>query len=119
MTFIRRFFVETPGKYWDELAETYGDTYDMGIFGIPAIWTRDPALVRHVLTGSSFNNFEKGAFFQGIFADFLGSRIFASDREMWKAHRAMSRPYFERERLSNFDTFSRHVSGLRYIRSAL
>ncbi|KAK4698894.1 hypothetical protein P7C70_g7375, partial [Phenoliferia sp. Uapishka_3] len=82
--FIQRFFTERPGKYWDEMEEIYGSTFDMRIFGLPSIFTKDPNFVKHMLTGDSFTNFEKGEWFNGMFADFLGNGIFNSDREMWK-----------------------------------
>ncbi|KAL8291991.1 hypothetical protein RQP46_001457 [Phenoliferia psychrophenolica] len=46
LTILRRFYIETPGRYSDELADQYGDTFDMGIFGVTVIWTRDPGLVQ-------------------------------------------------------------------------
>jgi cytochrome P450 len=39
----------------------------------------------------------------------LGNGVFNSDGEMWKFHRAMTRPFFSRERISHFDIFDRYA----------
>lgn len=37
-----------------------------------------------------------------------GSGIFNSDGELWKFHRNMARPFFTRERTTDFEIFRRH-----------
>lgn len=42
----------------------------------------------------------------------LGNGVFNADGEMWKFHRAMTRPFFSRDRISDFDIFARHADNL-------
>lgn len=50
----------------------------------------------------------KGKHFINQCFDMLGVGVFNSDGDMWKFHRAMTRPFFSRERISHFDLFARH-----------
>lgn len=83
-TFLRRFLNETPGLYWDELCLEYGTTLDLGLFGGTVIFSKDTAVMKRMLTGTTFPNYSKGDWFNGIMRDFLGSGIFNSDHEEWK-----------------------------------
>lgn len=81
-TSLARFMGETPGTYWMELMEKYGTaTLDLGFFGETTLFSTDPAVVKHLLTGTTFFNYEKGEFFNGVFDDFLGafSRLLAPE----------------------------------------
>lgn len=40
----------------------------------------------------------------------LGTGLFNSDGDMWKFHRHMTRPFFSRDRVSDFDNFERHAA---------
>ena len=40
----------------------------------------------------------------------LGNGIFNRDGEIWKLHRALARPFFARERVTDFEIFDRHTS---------
>ena len=40
----------------------------------------------------------------------LGVGVFNSDGEMWKFHRSITRPFFHRERISNFTVFATHAN---------
>jgi hypothetical protein len=101
-----------------------------GILGGDVIWTRDPAWIKAILTDPSFTNYEKGEWLDGIIGDFLGRGIFNSDGDMWRgetsgpnpaqqtteppltAHRSMTRPFFAKERISDFNTFGKHSDQL-------
>ncbi len=39
----------------------------------------------------------------------LGNGIFNRDGDIWKAHRAMARPFFQRERVTDFKNFETHT----------
>ncbi|KAM0746556.1 cytochrome P450 [Meredithblackwellia eburnea MCA 4105] len=109
----KRFFIETPGEFFRGLCQQHGTTIHLSILGGRHISTMDPAFVKHMLANpTGFANFEKGETLNAIFSDFLGSGIFNSDREIWKGHRSMARPFFARERISDFDVFSRHTDHL-------
>lgn len=39
----------------------------------------------------------------------LGTGVFNSDGSMWKFHRSITRPFFSRERVTDFEIFTRHA----------
>lgn len=100
-TFIKRIPHETPGIFFDELADSMGsNTIDMNILNGKNYFTRDPAVIKvrcdcvdsvttiaepgvfaqAVLTETEngFLKFEKGPFLDGILGDLLGKGIFVS-----------------------------------------
>jgi hypothetical protein len=50
---------------------------------------------------------------------FLGEGIFNRDDEKWKMHRATARPFFARERVSDFEIFEKHTARTIAILSSL
>lgn len=94
-----------------ELTRT-GWTYNLYVLNNDVILTFDPLVVKHVLCGSSSINFGKGAFFQEIFREFLGQGIFNSDGVAAQQHRAMARPFFHKERTTDFAVFEHHTTSL-------
>ncbi|CAE6505782.1 unnamed protein product [Rhizoctonia solani] len=50
---------------------------------------------------------------------FLGTGIFNSDGEIWKLHRSMARPFFERERVVDQSHFIRHTVRLKSLLGVL
>ncbi|ORY73252.1 cytochrome P450 [Leucosporidium creatinivorum] len=116
-TFIRRFPLERPGKYADELADQSGcNSINMNVLGGNVVWTRDPAFIKAILTSTEPAShalvYEKGVWLHDVLEDFLGQGIFNSDGEMWKTHRSMTRPFFAKERISDFETFKKHSDHL-------
>ncbi|KAG9035693.1 hypothetical protein FS837_001848 [Tulasnella sp. UAMH 9824] len=73
----------------------------------PLVITRDPDVLKCIVS-TGFPNFGKGEPAQIRFRSFLGKGIFASDGERAKMHRALARPYFARERISDYNAFQRH-----------
>ncbi|KAG8922474.1 hypothetical protein FRC00_007416 [Tulasnella sp. 408] len=67
--------------------------------------------MKYILS-TGFNDFEKGPQSIMRFGSFLGTGIFASDGDRAKSHRAIARPYFARERISDYECFSRHTEKL-------
>jgi len=73
-----------------------------------------------MILASDFSKFEKGQTFRERFFSVLGSGVFNSDGEMWKFHRAMTRPFFSRDRISHFNLFDRHTEeSLQQMKSRL
>ena len=68
----------------------------------------DEAVLKYVLA-TGFEHFDKGHKNKEIRESFLGGGIFNRDGETWKIHRAMTRPFFARERVSDFDHFERYT----------
>ncbi|KAH1855559.1 hypothetical protein KXX55_007196 [Aspergillus fumigatus] len=59
-----------------------------------------------------FGDFGKGERFHTEWREFLGDAIFTTDGDKWHASRALIRPMFTRDRVSNLSTFERHVQKL-------
>lgn len=69
----------------------------------------DPSNIQHVVA-TSFTNFEKSKKFQEMFSALLGKGIFTTDGDEWKKHRATARPFFSRDRISDFKHFEHHAA---------
>ncbi|EJD44086.1 cytochrome P450 monooxygenase pc-3 [Auricularia subglabra TFB-10046 SS5] len=86
---------ETMRRHADQL----GPTFDMGI-----LWAS-----QHVLA-TSFNDFVKGVKFRDMFDLFLGQGIFTTDGDQWRQHRQLLKPFFSRERITDYRCFELHSS---------
>ncbi|KAJ8090407.1 hypothetical protein PM082_019005 [Marasmius tenuissimus] len=62
------------------------------------------------IMATGFNNFWRGKYQKERMEKFLGQGIFNRDDEMWRMHRANTRPFFARERISDFETFENYSS---------
>ncbi|KAM5534915.1 hypothetical protein V8D89_011470 [Ganoderma adspersum] len=67
------------------------------------------ANILKTILATQFQEFEKGNNFKIALQDVLGEGVFNADGDMWKFHRAMTRPYFTRDRISHFEMFDRHA----------
>ncbi|KAJ7694542.1 cytochrome P450 [Mycena rosella] len=88
-----------------------GPVVNMQVLWIDTIITVWPEHIKHVLA-TDFNNYVKGTRFQYGMDSVLGTGVFNSDGEMWKFHRAMTRPFFSRDRVSHFDIFDHHADAV-------
>ncbi|KAK7000276.1 cytochrome P450 [Favolaschia claudopus] len=70
------------------------------------IMTAEPENIKAILA-TSFPDFEKGPEFQRLVEPLLGTGVFAADGQF---HRQMTRPFFHRERISDFDNFDSHAT---------
>ncbi|KAG8931585.1 hypothetical protein FRC00_000718 [Tulasnella sp. 408] len=96
------------GVVFDELLDEVGaDTARLSILWSERVITRDPDVLKFIVS-TGFPHFGKGEPAQIRFRSFLGKGIFASDGERAKMHRALARPYFARERISDYNAFQRH-----------
>ncbi|KAF9530968.1 cytochrome P450 [Crepidotus variabilis] len=94
-----------PGDVLDVWAEEHGNTFFFDKFTSRALITLDPDVVKAMLA-TQFDSFGKGEEFTGQMDSLLGSGIFNVDGEMF--HRAMTRPFFTRERISDFEIYGRN-----------
>ncbi|PPR07845.1 hypothetical protein CVT24_002990 [Panaeolus cyanescens] len=90
--------------------EEYGPVYrsEVPLLGSRVIMTTEPQHVKGILA-TNFESFEKGPVFRNQFDSLLGQGIFNADGEMWKFHRAITRPFFTRERISDFDIYDKNA----------
>ncbi|KAI0137386.1 cytochrome P450 [Xylariales sp. AK1849] len=73
--------------------------------------TREPEHVKTLLTGK-FADFGKGPTFHQLWKPFLGDSIFTTDGKLWHDSRALIRPMFIKDRVSDLDIFERHSRAL-------
>ncbi|KAJ6469140.1 cytochrome P450 [Mycena vitilis] len=72
------------------------------------IFTTEPEYVKIILA-TDFANYVKGDSLRECMGSVLGTGVFNSDGDMWKFHRAATRPFFNRDRISDFDIFAHHA----------
>ncbi|CAA7262215.1 unnamed protein product [Cyclocybe aegerita] len=97
-----------PAEPFRRWAEGYGHTYRIHLLTETALFTDDPDAIKAMLA-TQFEAFEKGPIFQDQIDALLGTGVFNSDGEMWKFHRGITRPFFTRERISDFDIYARNA----------
>ncbi|THH32681.1 hypothetical protein EUX98_g1506 [Antrodiella citrinella] len=71
------------------------------------------------LSATGFDHFWRGRRQKERMETFLGSGIFNRDDEEWKVHRAMARPFFSRDRVTDFEVFDRHADQALSVISSL
>ncbi|KAF9530965.1 cytochrome P450 [Crepidotus variabilis] len=96
-----------PGDILDGWAGEQGNTFFFDKLTNRGIITLDPDVVKAMLA-TQFDSFGKGEEFTGQMDSLPGSGIFNADGEMWKFHRAMTRPFFTKERINDFEIYSRN-----------
>jgi len=97
-----------PSDGFVEWMDELGSTFDLHIFWEDVIFTAEPELIKTILV-TDFPNYVKGDKFRESMASVLGTGVFNSDGDMWKFHRSMTRPFFSRDRITDFDNFERHA----------
>lgn len=107
-TMNEKFEFGYPGDGLDELIEQKGLLVNLRVLWSDMILTTSPEHIKTVLA-TDFHNYVKGERFHYNMGAVLGTGVFNSDGEMWKFHRAMTRPVFTRDKISHFDLFDKHV----------
>ncbi|KAK0502036.1 cytochrome P450 [Armillaria luteobubalina] len=108
-----------PDEIFQKWSEEYGHTYTFNFFSEKQMFTTEPEHIKALLA-TQFQDFEKGHTFYVAAESLLGAGIFNSDGDIWKFHRTMTRPLFNKDRISDFDNFERHaVSTISQIKSRL
>jgi cytochrome P450 len=97
--------------YLETLEKGGGHTVEASLGGERVIFTDDPENIKAVLA-TQFRDFGKGAGFHYRWREFLGDSIFTTDLDQWHASRQLIRPQFIKDRVSDLETFERHVSKL-------
>nr|BED42917.1 cytochrome P450 monooxygenase [Trametes versicolor] len=91
-----------------EWREEYGNIFNFRVMFEDRIFTTEPDYIKMILA-TEFNHYEKGPLLWEQLNTLLGYGVFNSDGEMWKFHRTMTRPFFSRDRITEFDIFDRHA----------
>ncbi|KAF9005761.1 cytochrome P450 monooxygenase pc-3 [Hymenopellis radicata] len=108
-TLVRTFTSGYPGEAYWSWALRYGNVFALDIFSEKRIVTIQPEHVKAILA-TQFHEFEKASLLLSQWKDLLGTGVFNADGDMWKFHRNMTRPFFSKDRISDFDNFERHTS---------
>ncbi|KAF8055214.1 cytochrome P450 monooxygenase pc-1 [Lyophyllum atratum] len=96
-----------PADGLTEIFGGLGPVFNIRIMWKDMVFTSSPEHIKLILA-TDFNNYEKGKRIHNVMFSVLGSGVFNSDGDMWKFHRSMTRPFFTRDRISDFDLFDRH-----------
>ncbi|EMD37347.1 hypothetical protein CERSUDRAFT_153962 [Gelatoporia subvermispora B] len=91
-----------------ETTKKLGPTWQVELLWDPWVVTSDPAVLKTILA-TDFPNFVKGEVFQSCMRSVLGSGVFNSDGDMWRLHRGMTRPFFSREKVNDFELFDKYA----------
>ncbi|EIM92719.1 cytochrome P450 monooxygenase pc-2 [Stereum hirsutum FP-91666 SS1] len=92
---------------WEWIAK-YGHTFYVRAGFDERVMTVEPHHVKALLA-TNFDCWEKGTTLHDQLYSVLGTGVFNSDGDMWKYHRTMTRPFFTKDRISDFENFDRHA----------
>ncbi|CCU82588.1 cytochrome P450 [Blumeria hordei DH14] len=86
-------------------------TYSFSILGTENLYTADEENIKAMLA-VQFKDFDLGAMRRGNFWPLLGNGIFTQDGPGWEHSRAMMRPQFARDQISDLDMEECHVQNM-------
>lgn len=87
------------------------NTVEINLGGQRMVVTEDPENIKAILA-TQFKDFGKGTKFHQDWQEFLGDSIFTTDGDQWHESRQLIRPQFVKDRVSDLETFERHVGKL-------
>ncbi|KAL8920900.1 MAG: hypothetical protein Q9172_004287 [Xanthocarpia lactea] len=100
-------FLQYLSRYFEE----YGSTFQWNLMGDALIFTNEPKNLQAILA-TKFSDFDIGETRQQITKPFWGVGIFNTDGPLWAHSRALIRPNFTRDLVSDTRTYDSHVSNL-------
>ncbi|GIZ38284.1 hypothetical protein CKM354_000170400 [Cercospora kikuchii] len=86
-------------------------TFRYTVLGQTIFFTSDPENIKAMLA-TQFSDYDLGPTRHAIMGEVLGDGIFVQDGKKWEHSRAMLRPNFVREQVSDLDMEERHVQDL-------
>ena len=103
-------------EFWWNMFEKRGNpalpwTLESNIMGDRIIFTADEENIKAILA-TQFADYGKGPQFRKEWKDFLGLSIFTTDGQLWHNSRALLRPQFIKDRVSDLHTFEKHTQKL-------
>ncbi|TCD71088.1 hypothetical protein EIP91_000180 [Steccherinum ochraceum] len=94
--------------FLDLFHEYQSTTLNLRILGADLMISMDEQHIKYV-SATGFDHFWRGRRQKERMETFLGAGIFNRDDEAWKAHRTLARPFFSRDRVTDFDVFESHT----------
>ncbi|EMD35976.1 hypothetical protein CERSUDRAFT_115922 [Gelatoporia subvermispora B] len=112
-----------PTSYFGSFYISLFDEYHTTTLNLRLLWrdmiiTMDSEQSKYILA-TGFNHFWRGRRQKERFENFLGEGIFNRDDQVWKTHRALARPFFARDRITDFETFQKYTNKTVAIMSSL
>lgn len=98
----------------DQIQRTYdvgSNTFKFSLLGTESLCTAEPKNIQAMLA-TQFQDFDLGPNRRNNFFPLLGNGIFTQDGKAWEHSRAMMRPQFSREQVSDLDLEERHVQNM-------
>ncbi|GJE88927.1 cytochrome P450 [Phanerochaete sordida] len=98
----------------DEFFEAFtniGPTYNFYAMWGHNFCTIDAAAIKSILV-LDFEKWNKGEQFDSYVHSLLGFGVFNADGELWRHHRSMTRPFFSRQRITDFELLGRHSDAI-------
>ncbi|KAJ7457886.1 cytochrome P450 monooxygenase CYP63 [Mycena latifolia] len=90
-----------------DLMHEYGTTtVNTRLFWDDQMITADEDVMKFV-SSTGFSHFEKGILWHERIDKLLGTGLFNAEGDLWKTGRAIARPFFAKERISDFEIFER------------
>lgn len=89
-------------------------TFKSGLLGQKIYFTSDPKNIQAMLA-TQFQDYDLGPARRGNMLATLGDGIFVQDGKAWEHSRAMLRPNFVRDQVSDLDLEERHVQNLLHV----
>lgn len=90
---------------------TYGDTFKARMPGRRVTLTVEPKNVQTILA-LKFKDFELGVYRNRAMRPLLGNGIFSTDGARWEHSRALLRPNFTRNQITDINVYETHVAAL-------
>ncbi|KAF7331544.1 hypothetical protein MKEN_00033500 [Mycena kentingensis (nom. inval.)] len=97
-----------PADFIEDWRAEYGNTFITKVMLERVVVTVEPDHVKAILA-TEFHNYWKGPSESKLGQSLLGFGIFNTDDDMWRFHRTLARPFFSKERISDFDIFDQHA----------
>ncbi|KAG7440380.1 cytochrome P450 monooxygenase pc-3 [Guyanagaster necrorhizus] len=109
-----------PSEVFQKRSERYGNTFSFGTLSSKWVFTTEPEHIKAILA-TQFRDFEKGSTVFNAMKALFGVGVFSMDGETFMLfHRTMTKPFFNKDRISDFDNFERHaVSTITQIKERL
>ncbi|KAL0574430.1 Protein kinase alk2 [Marasmius crinis-equi] len=105
---LKSFKLGYMGDVFHNWEQTYGSVYTIKIFSERRMITSEPIHMKAILA-TQFNEFVKGPLLFSQWNSLLGAGVFNADGDMWKFHRNMTRPFFSKDRIRDFEIFDHHA----------
>ncbi|KAJ8099011.1 cytochrome P450 [Lipomyces tetrasporus] len=110
LSLSRAFLEHKIMEYIIDDFKAYGNTYGTTLLGQRNPWTIEPENIKTILA-TKFNDYGLGTRYDA-FLPLLGEGIFTLDNEGWAHSRAILRPQFSREQVSDIAKLEPHVRNL-------